>query len=237
MRKAGHELAPIRDEIAQMVQPGVTTLELDRVAERRIREVGATPAFLGYHGFPGTICASINEEVVHGIPSDGRVLKEGDIVSIDIGLVHYGFVADSAVTVAVGAVSPEVQKLLDVTESALQSGIAAFQSGNRLTDISAAIQQEVEAHNFAVVREYTGHGIGRKMHEDPRILNYGEPGKGMRLRPGMVFAMEPMVNVGDWKTEVLEDKWTVVTADRKPSAHFEHTVALTEDGPEILTKV
>jgi methionyl aminopeptidase len=235
MRRAGQELAPIRSRMADMVRPGVSTEELDRVAREMVEAVGAKPAFLGYHGFPATICASINEEVVHGIPSPERRLRVGDMISIDIGLIHYGFYADTAFTVAVGHVSQEVQRLIEATRRALDVGIEAARPGRRVGDVSAAIQGFVEAESFSVVREYTGHGIGREMHEDPKIPNYGVRGQGLRLREGMVLALEPMVNAGTWRTETLGDGWTVVTADRRPSAHFEHTIALTKNGAEILT--
>jgi methionyl aminopeptidase len=236
MRIAGRLLALVRNEVANAAQAGISTLELDRIARRGIEDAGAKPAFLNYRGYPATICASINEEVVHGIPSAKRKLREGDILSIDIGLIFQGFYSDTAVTVPVGRISPELEHLLETTRESLDKGIAAFQVGNRLGDISNAIQRHAEDAGFSVVREYTGHGIGRQMHEDPRIKNYGLPGTGMRLRPGMVFALEPMVNVGVFGTRELDDGWTVVTADGKPSAHFEHTVALTANGPEILTK-
>ncbi|MFP4379799.1 MAG: type I methionyl aminopeptidase [Candidatus Sumerlaeia bacterium] len=236
MRDAGRELASVRRKILEAVAPGISTKELDQIAQSGIEELGAKPAFLNYRGFPATICASINEEVVHGIPSSKRKLREGDIVSIDVGLIHYGFYSDTAVTVAVGEISDQLERLLQVTSESLDKGIAAFQKGNRLGDISSAIQKHAEGAGFSVVKEYTGHAIGREMHEDPRIKNFGMAGTGLRLREGMVFALEPMVNVGVGGTRELEDGWTVVTADRKPSAHFEHTVALTADGPEILTK-
>jgi len=198
---------------------------------------GARPAFLGYHGYPATICASINEEVVHGIPSKDRILCEGDLVSVDVGLVYDGFVADTAISLPVGPVSPEIERLIEATRRSLDAGIAAARPGHRLGDVSSAIQSCAESAGFSVVREYTGHGIGREMHEEPKVPNYGPASKGLRLRAGMVLALEPMLNVGGWQTEVLEDGWTVVTKDRKASCHFEHTIALTEDGAEILTAV
>lgn len=237
LRRAGRELARIREAVVEMVAPGVSTESLDQAARSRMEKIGATPAFLGYHGFPATICASINAEIVHGIPSGKRRLEEGDLVSIDMGLILDGFYSDTAVTVAVGAVSSEADALIEVTRRGLDAGIGAFQLGNRLGDISAAIQAVGEGAGYGVVREYTGHGIGREMHEDPRIKNFGQAGTGMRLRKGMVFALEPMFNLGSWGTVVLDDKWTVVTDDGSLSAHFEHTVALTDEGPEILTKV
>ena len=235
MRRAGHELALVRDKVAELVHPGISTAQLDKVAREMIESIGAKPAFLGYHGYPASICASINEEIVHGIPSRTRCLHEGDIVSLDLGLVHYGFVSDTAVTVPVGKISPELEKLITVTRRALEVGIEAAANAQRVGDISAAIEIFVLAQGLSVVREYTGHGIGRQMHEDPKIPNFGPAGKGMRLRPGMTLAIEPMVNLGVWKTEVMPDGWTVITADRKASAHFEHTIALTEEGAEILT--
>lgn len=236
MRAAGRELAAVRDRMAEMVAPGISTWELDREARRMIEDFGATPAFLGYHGYPATICASINEEVVHGIPSKDRKLREGDLVSIDVGLVHRGFVADTAFSAPVGRVDESIHCLIDVTRRALEAGIAAVIEGNRVGDVSSAIQKVAEAAGMAVVREYTGHGIGREMHEEPRVPNYGSPGRGLRLRRGMTMALEPMVNLGTYETQVLEDGWTVVTKDRRPSCHFEHTVALTDMGPEILTR-
>ncbi|MBN1868270.1 type I methionyl aminopeptidase [Candidatus Sumerlaeota bacterium] len=236
MRVAGHELARVRERLSEMVHPGVSTWDLDRVARESIERIGAVPAFLGYHGYPATICSSINEEVVHGIPSKNRILADGDLISIDVGLVLGGFFSDTALTLPVGRVAPEVEHLIAVTRRALDVGIEAARAGRRLGDVSSAIQEYVEGENLSVVREYTGHGIGRQMHEEPKIPNFGEAGKGLRLRPGMVLALEPMVNLGVWNTEVMPDGWTVVTADRKPSAHFEHTISLTRDGVEILTE-
>jgi methionyl aminopeptidase len=236
MRKAGRELAAIRDRIAGMVRPGLTTLELDMAARQMIESAGATPAFLNYRGYPKTICASINEEVVHGIPSSKRRLSEGDLISIDIGLVYHGFFSDTAITVPVGKVRPEISRLIEVTRECLDRAIQAAVVGNYLGDISSAVQTLAEGEGFSVVREYSGHGIGRELHEDPQIENYGTPGTGLRLRAGMVFALEPMLNLGVKETRVLGDGWTVVTADGKPSAHFEHTIALTPDGAEILTQ-
>ena len=235
MRAAGRMLAAVRDRIAEMVRPGVSTWDLDAEARRLIEADGARPAFLGYHGYPATICASINEEVVHGIPAKDRVLKEGDLLSVDVGLVYDGFVSDTAVSVGVGRVSDDIARLIDATRRSLDAGIKAASTARRVGDISAAVQACAEAAGFSVVREYTGHGIGREMHEDPKIPNYGPAGKGLRLRPGMALAIEPMVNLGGWQTEVLDDGWTVVTKDRKASCHFEHTIALTEDGAQILT--
>ncbi len=222
------------------VRPGVTTAELDRIAAAVIARYGATAPFLGYppgsrHPFPASVCTSVNEELVHGIPGP-RVLKEGDIISLDCGTFYKGFVSDAALTVAVGQVSPQVQRLIEVTERALYIGIEQSVPGNRVGDISSAIQTYVESHGFNVPREYGGHGVGRTMHEDPHIPNWGKPGVGFKLRPGMTFALEPMVMMGGPATKVLEDHWTVVTADGSLCAHFEHTIAVTENGPEILTK-
>jgi methionyl aminopeptidase len=239
MREAGRIVAEVLDRVRRTVAPGITTGDLERIADQIIvGKYGAIPSFKGYRGFPGMVCASVNEEIVHGIPGN-RVLKEGDIVSVDVGAIHQGYHGDAAITVAVGEIDADSQRLMDVTAGSLQVGIAAAVPGNRTTDISKAVQGYVEGQGYSVVREYTGHGIGRQMHEDPQIPNYYEPGIGgrVRLRPGMTFALEPMVNAGAWQTRVLEDKWTVVTMDGTRSAHFEHTVAVTENGPEILTKL
>jgi methionyl aminopeptidase len=236
MRVAGRITAGTIERVLAAVRPGVSTAELDAVAESYIREQGATPAFKGYRGFPASICASINNEIVHGIPSRTRVLRERDLVSLDFGSVWDGFVGDSAVTVVVGeAPSAEAEKLVRVTEEALEAGIAQIRPGGRLSDISHAVQQVAEGAGFSVVREYVGHGIGRAMHEDPQIPNYGPPGRGPELRPGLVLAVEPMVNLGGWETIALDDGWTVVTADGSLSAHFEHTIAVTDEGHEVLT--
>jgi methionyl aminopeptidase len=236
MRVAGRITAGTIERVLAAVRPGVSTAELDAVAESYIHEQGATPAFKGYRGFPASICASINNEIVHGIPSRTRVIRERDLVSLDFGSVWDGFVGDSAVTVVVGeAPSAEAEKLVRVTEEALEAGIAQIRPGGRLSDISHAVQQVAEGAGFSVVREYVGHGIGRAMHEDPQIPNYGPPGRGPELRPGLVLAVEPMVNLGGWETIALDDGWTVVTADGSLSAHFEHTIAVTDDGHEVLT--
>ncbi|GAB4480535.1 MAG: type I methionyl aminopeptidase [Anaerolineae bacterium] len=240
MREAGAINAAALDAVRQAIRPGVTTRELDRIAHDVITRAGGSPAFLGYppgskHPFPATITASINEELVHGIPGERR-LREGDIVSIDCGTVYRGFVADSAFTMGVGTISEEARRLLEVTEQALYVGIERCLPDIYLSDISAAIQGFVEKHGYNVVREYGGHGVGRAMHEDPHIPNWGKPGRGPRLKPGMTFALEPMVMIGSPATQVLADRWTVITADRQLCAHFEHTVAVTENGPEILTK-
>ncbi|MEG6586967.1 type I methionyl aminopeptidase [Dendrosporobacter sp. 1207_IL3150] len=236
MRDAGRVVAGAHAEVKKAVKPGVTTLELDTVAENYIKSRGAIPAFKGYGGFPGNICSSINEQVVHGIPGLNK-LKNGDNVSIDIGAVINGYNGDAAVTVAVGDVDAEVQKLLEVTEQSLYKGIEKAIAGNRLGDISHAIQSYAEGYGYGVVRDYVGHGIGRKMHEDPQVPNYGNPGRGPRLKTGMTLAIEPMINLGTHEVKTLADGWTVVTADGKYSAHFEHTIAITDDKPEILTKL
>lgn len=234
MREAGHMLQRIVLEAAGAAETGVCTSEIDKLAHARIKEAGAKPAFLGLYGFPRTLCISVNEEVVHGIPGP-RKLVEGDIVSIDCGLIHKGFYADTAYTVGVGKVSGQAQKLMSVTREALARAIEQCLPGNRLGDIGQAVQTWVEDNGFFVVKEYGGHGIGRELHEDPRVENFGPARSGRRLKPGLVIAIEPMVNVGTGDTEVLEDDWTVVSQDRSLSAHFEHTVAITEDGCEILT--
>lgn len=235
MRKAGKIVADTLELMRENVRPGVTTGELDRIAEEYIRKCGAIPAFKGYNGFPASLCTSVNEEVVHGFPGL-RTLQSGDIISIDCGAIYDGYVGDAAITLPVGEISDEKKKLLQVTEESLYKGIAQAVLGNRLYDISHAIQTHVEAHGLSVVRDYVGHGIGRAMHEDPQVPNYGKPGRGPRLAIGMVLAIEPMVNLGTYEVKVLDDHWTVVTKDGKASAHFEHTVAITENGPEILTR-
>jgi methionyl aminopeptidase len=234
MRTANALVADVLAELAAMVKPGVTTSELDAAAERLVRAGGAEPAFKGYRGYPATLCASVNEQVVHGIPS-GRQLQEGDIVSLDMGVKLNGFYGDSAVTVPVGQVSDEAQRLLRVTQQALDLGIGQVRVGGRISDIGHAIQEHVESHGFSVVREFVGHGIGVALHEEPQIANYGEPGRGPRMAEGMVLAIEPMVNMGRPAVRVLADGWTAVTRDGSLSAHFEHTVAVTKQGPLILT--
>ncbi|HEX2052810.1 MAG TPA: type I methionyl aminopeptidase [Actinomycetota bacterium] len=234
MARSGRVLAEVIREMGEQVRPGVTLKELDQMAERSMRLRGAVPSFLGYRGFPASICASPNEMVVHGIP-DGRKLNEGDIFSADFGLILDGWHADSAYTFPVGTVSEEARKLLEVTRAALAAGIACCRPGNRLGDIGYAIQQVVERAGFSIVREFVGHGIGRSMHEDPQVPNYGKPGRGPVLEEGWVLAIEPMVNTGGWETKLLADNWSVVTADGSLSAHFEHTVAVTADGARILT--
>lgn len=234
MREAGRVVARVLEALQAKAAPGITTAELDEEAERLIRKLGAIPSFKGYHGYPATICASINEQVVHGIPN-GRRLQEGDILSVDVGAILKGYHGDAAVTLPIGSVSPEARRLLEVTEGALWAGIAKARAGLRTGDISAAIQEWVESRGMSVVREYTGHGIGRQMHEDPQIPNFGRAGTGHILREGMTFALEPMVNLGTWKTKVLSDGWTVVTEDGRLSAHFEHTIAVTDGEPLVLT--
>jgi methionyl aminopeptidase len=235
MREAGRLVGEVLTELQAHVAPGVSTADLDALAEKRILAAGATPAFKGYHGYPATICASINEEVIHGIPSGRRLLNEGDVVSIDVGASLGGYFGDSAVTLAVGQVSEEAATLLRVTDESLYKAIEAVKPGGRISDIGHAVQQHVEAYGFSVVREFVGHGIGQSMHEEPQVPNYGQPGRGPRLTEGMVIAIEPMVNAGKAAVKVLADGWTAVTRDGTLSAHFEHTVAVTADGPWILT--
>jgi methionyl aminopeptidase len=234
MRVANALVARVLAELAETVAPGVTTRDLDALAEKLVRAGGAEPAFKGYRGYPATLCASVNEQVVHGIPS-ARPLDEGDIVSLDMGVKLNGFYGDSAITVPVGEVSPEVRRLLQATQAALQQGISQVRVGGRISDIGHAIQQHVESEGFSVVREFVGHGIGSALHEEPQIANYGEPGRGPRMAEGMVLAIEPMVNMGRPAVKVLSDGWTAVTRDGSLSAHFEHTVAVTKDGPLVLT--
>jgi methionyl aminopeptidase len=237
MRRAGRITAEARDRVAAAVRPGITTKDLDAVGEEAIRSAGATPSFKGYKGFPASICTSVNDEIVHGIPGK-RVLQEGDLISLDVGAIWEGYHGDSAVTMFVAEPpSNEAEKLVRVTEESLEAGISQIRVGGRLSDIGHAVQQVAEGAGFSVVREYVGHGVGQAMHEDPQIPNYGPPGRGIELRPGLVIAVEPMVNVGGWETRALEDGWTVVTADGSLSAHFEHTIAVTEDGPEVLTEL
>lgn len=234
MREAGRIVAEAHEAVRRTVQPGLTTRELDAVVEAVIRKAHATPSFLGYNGFPASICASVNEELVHGIPGS-RKLQAGDIISVDIGAFYKGYHGDSAWTYAVGTISAQAQELLEVTEQSLFAGIAFAGVGNRLSDISHAVQAYAEPRGFSIVRDYVGHGIGREMHESPQIPNFGPPGKGPRLRSGMVLAIEPMVNAGGYDVQTLADNWTVVTADHSLCAHFEHTVAITDDGPQLLT--
>ncbi len=235
MRKAGHLVALALEKIAEGIKPGVATGDLDRMLEEFLLSQGAIPAFKGYNGFPASICASVDDEVVHGIPGK-RVLKEGQIISVDVGAVVEGFYGDAAMTFPVGKISPTAQRLIDVTRQSLERGITFAVEGNRLSDISHAIQTYVESNGFSVVRDFVGHGIGREMHEFPQIPNFGRPGHGPRLKPGMTLAVEPMVNAGGFEVATDPDNWTVRTRDGSLSAHFEHTIAVTEKGPEILTR-
>ncbi len=237
MREAGRIVAETHAVLREKIKPGVTTAELDAIAYEIITRRGAIPSFKGYRGFPASICASINDEVVHGIPSKKRVLHEGDIIAIDVGATLNGFVGDAAFTVGVGQVSDTARRLMEATEGALMAGIAQARAGNHLDDISGAVQDYAEARGFSVVREYVGHGVGRAMHEEPQIPNYRQGKRGPQLKPGMTLAIEPMVNEGVWQTRTLRDQWTVVTQDGKLSAHFEHTIAVTEGEPEILTRL
>lgn len=236
IRKACQVVASVLEVIRTKVQAGMTTKELDDFAEQFIRDAGAKPAFKGYRGYPCSLCTSVNEQVVHGIPSKGVLLKQGDIISIDVGAVVDGFYGDAAITVPVGSITSEAERLIRVTEESLLKGIAEAKPGNRLYDISAAVQSHVEAYGFSVVREFVGHGIGRSLHEDPQIPNFGDRGSGPKIKAGMVLAIEPMVNAGGCLTKVKEDGWTAVTADGSLSAHFEHTIAVMADGPVILTR-
>jgi methionyl aminopeptidase len=237
MRRAGRIVRQVLDATAALVRPGVTTMDLERAAEKHIREFGAKPAFKGYYDYPCCLCTSVNNEIVHGIPSEKRKLNAGDIVSIDCGVVLDGFYGDSAITVPVGdGLQPEVEKLLSITRDSLYRGIEAARVGNTVGDVGAAVQELVEANGFSVVREFVGHGIGTRLHEDPQVPNFGTRGHGARLREGMVIAIEPMVNAGKAEAKVLEDHWTAVTQDGSFSAHFEHCVAITGDGPVILTQ-
>ncbi|HTV72619.1 MAG TPA: type I methionyl aminopeptidase [Candidatus Acidoferrales bacterium] len=234
MRRGGKITARVLQMLLETARPGMTTRELDRLAERGIRERGGIPTFKGYNGFPASICASVNDQVVHGIPGD-YVLKEGDLLSLDIGTTFEGYVSDSAASIGIGNVSKDASELMRVTQECLMIGIAQMQTGNRLQDIGHAIQQHAEGHGYGVVRTLVGHGIGRQMHEEPQVPNYGKAGQGVVLRPGLCLAIEPMITQGTHQVETLKDGWTVVTADGKLAAHFEHTVALTEEGPRILT--
>ncbi|MDD2251425.1 MAG: type I methionyl aminopeptidase [Dehalococcoidales bacterium] len=236
MRRAGRSTAVVLKKLSESVKPGMKTSQLDEIANEEARMLGGRPTFKGYQGFPASLCVSINNEIVHGIPGE-RVIQEGDIVSLDFGLEIDGFQGDTAVTVAVGAVSPEVTRLIDVTRDSLQAGIDAARHGNRIGDVSAAIQEYVETRGFSVIREYTGHGIGRDMHEDPQIPNFGRAGTGLVLKKGMTIAIEPMVTNGRWLTRVGNDRWVVYTADGSLAAHFEHTIAICDGQAEILTAV
>ena len=235
MRQNNRLVAQVLQRLREAIKPGITTKELDQLAEHSIREAGATPAFKGYRGYPASLCVSINEEVVHGIPGPRR-LKEGEIVSLDLGAYLNEYYGDAAITVPVGKVSEQAARLLEVSQQALVKGIEQATQGNRLLDISHAIQSWVESHGLSVVRDFVGHGIGRELHEDPQVPNFGPPHHGPRLRPGMVLAIEPMINIGTWEVKVLKDGWTVVTADRNLSAHFEHSIAISDGEPDILSQ-
>jgi methionyl aminopeptidase len=237
MQQGGRIVATVLGAIREKLRPGQTTAEIDQIAEQTVTRLGARASFKGLYGFPASICISVNDEIVHGIPSPDRVLEEGDIVSLDFGAFHEGFHADSAVTLPVGKISEEARRLLLCTEKGLERGIAQARAGRRLGDISWAIQAYGEAKGYGIVRQYVGHGVGRNLHEEPQVPNFGPPGRGVSLRPGMTLAIEPMYNVGTEKTQVLDDKWTVVTEDRKLSAHFEHTIAITEGEPLVLTRL
>ena len=237
MRRSGRIVRQVLEIVRAMVKPGVSTMDLERVAEEKIRESGAKPAFKGYYDYPCVLCTSINNEIIHGIPSEKRVLKEGDIVSIDCGVVLDGYYGDSAITVPVGnTIAPELKKLLEVTETSLKKAIQEVRLGKTVGDVGAAVQEYVESNGFSVVREFVGHGIGTRLHEEPQVPNYGVRGHGTRLREGMVLAIEPMVNIGKPEAKVLGDKWTAVTVDGSYSAHFEHCVAVTRNGPLVLTE-
>lgn len=241
MRQAGKVVAEVLKLLAEQTKPGMKTKEMDAIAVRELKKMGAESNFKGYHGYPATVCVSVNDQIVHGIPGD-RVLKDGDIVSLDFGAIYQGYHGDAAITVPVGEISPEARRLIDTTRDTLKVGIIAARAGSRLGDVSAAIQNYAESKGYSLVREYTGHGIGRKMHEEPQIPNttyapYGlQPGTGPVLKKGMTLALEPMLNIGGWQTRVAEDQWTVLTADGSLSAHFEHTIAIDDNEPEVLTR-
>lgn len=235
MREAGHMLEQTRRLLEKHIKPGISTLQLDELAENFIVSLGATPSFKGYHGFPGSICASINEVVVHGIPSKKHILKEGDIITLDFGVNYKGYHADSATTYAVGHISNEIKQLLDITEKSLYVGLEQAKPGNRVSDISHAIESFVKPYGYGIVEEFTGHGIGRSLHEEPFVPNFGKPNQGPVLKPGMTFCVEPMINLGTKNVKVLSDNWTTITTDHKPSAHFEHMIVITETGYDILT--
>ncbi len=236
MRDANQIVAEVHEELKLRAAPGTTTRELDEIAERIARKRGSVCAFKGYRGYPGCLCTSLNEVIVHGIPSD-RVIKEGDILSLDFGVIYRDFCGDAAVTIPIGEVSERARRLMKVTEECLDKAIDRMEVGNRLADVSAAIQRHAEANGYSVVRDFVGHGIGRNLHEDPQVPNYGKPGTGIRLKRGMVLAIEPMVNEGDWGIRILEDGWTAVTKDGSLSAHFEHSVAITDNGPFVLSRL
>ena len=235
MRRAGHILAGVVERLRGFVKPGMSTLDVDQDVDAYIHREGAAPAFKGYRGFPATACISINEEVVHGIPSAHRRMKEGDIVGFDLGCIVEGYYADCAVTLPLGEIPPRVQELLDVTRESLEQAIAECRPGRRLSDVSHAVQRHVDPHGFGIVRTFVGHGIGRALHEEPQVPNFGDPGRGPQLKPGMVLAIEPMVTMGSWEVKVLDDGWTAVTRDGSLAAHFEHTIAVTDAEPEVLT--
>ena len=237
MKGASRIVAEILQELKGNIREGATTADMDRMAEELTLKKKAKPAFKGYRGFPASLCISVNDEVVHGIPSPKRVLKSGDVVGLDFGVIYEGYYGDSAMTVPIGTISPEVAKLVKVTEECLYMAIEKAVPGNHIADISAAVQTHAEANKFGIVRDFCGHGIGRSLHEDPPVLNYVQNGKGPKIKPGLVLAIEPMINMGTDKVKVLDDGWTVITADGKPSAHFEHTIAVMPDGPVILTRV
>jgi len=237
LRRSGRMVRQVLGEIRERVKPGTTTLELEKFVARRFKELGAKPAFLGYRGYPCCLCASVNDEVIHGIPSDRRMLKDGDILSLDTGVILDGYYGDSAITVPVGAISESAQRLLKVTEESLELALEKVRLGNRLGDVSSTVQDYAEKNGYSVVREFVGHGIGKAMHEEPQVPNFGQPGHGPMLKEGMVFAVEPMVNAGGPAVKVLSDNWTAVTVDGRLSAHFEHMVAVTRNGPDVLTRL
>lgn len=237
IRRASLIVAEILERLKEHIQPGISTWDLNVLGEELAVKHKATPAFKGYHGYPYALCTSVNEEVVHGMPSKQRKLKDGDIISLDFGVVRDGYYGDAAITVPVGKISIEAERLCSIARESLYEGIGQAVLGNRLSDISHAIQEYVEAHGFSVVRDFVGHGIGQRLHESPQIPNFGPPGKGVKIKPGMVFAIEPMINQGRPEVEILRDQWTAVTADRKLSSHFEHTIAVTQNGPDILSQI
>jgi methionyl aminopeptidase len=237
MREAGRILDMTRSMLKEHIKPGINTHHLDQLAENYITHLGATPSFKGYHGFPGSICTSVNEVVVHGIPSKKTILKEGDIITLDFGVNYKGYHADSATTYPVGTIKPDIEKLLKITEEALYVGLEQAKPGNRVSDISHAIESFVKPYGYGIVEEFTGHGIGRELHEEPYVPNFGKPNEGPLLKPGMTFCVEPMINLGTKRVKVLTDNWTTVTVDKKPSAHFEHMIVITESGYDILTKL
>jgi methionyl aminopeptidase len=237
LRRSGRMVRQVLGEIREQARPGITTMDLEKYVARRFKELGARSAFKGYRGYPCCLCASVNDEIIHGIPSDRRPLKEGDILSLDTGVILDGYYGDSAITIPIGAINESAQRLLKVTEEALELALDKVRVGNRLGDVSSTVQHYAEKNGYTVVREFVGHGIGKSMHEEPQIPNYGQPGHGPLLKPGMVFAIEPMVNAGGPGVRVLDDNWTAVTADGKLSAHFEHMVAVTKNGPDVLTRL